>query len=436
MSEPARTRPALACGFDRPCICVPLLRRAMLCSCLVRSISESKCEGLFQTELGATVARRKQSDRAPERAADGGSDVVRPPDAHARLAEPLACGCGELVRVLAELAPVAHRLLEVVADERVVAGAVAVEPDGRAFVQVGAVGFGQARVGGVAEEDVVEGVAVVARVGGRGGVDEAGAREREQVAGDLAVGERGDGAEGELASDDGSALEHRPLGRIEPAESACEHRLERRRQPFAAFGRVRRELLDVERSCPSASSTIRFACLLVELGGAGDELARVARRPAGRARAARRASRSSSGRARQRTSSGASSFARRGSRPGRAGGLGPVHVVEDRAAPAASASRPPAGVARPSTTRPSDAVCVPAGERGKPVAGRARRPARRRALARARCGAARRGAGGTCRSLAVARRSARRAPPVSPAFAERELAGEACLADSRVRRRR
>ena len=82
---------------------------------------------------------------------------------------------GELVRVLAELAPVAHRLLEVVADERVVAGAVAVEPRRRALVQVGAVGLRQARVGGVAEEDVVEGVAVVAGVGSRGGVDEAGA---------------------------------------------------------------------------------------------------------------------------------------------------------------------------------------------------------------------------------------------------------------------
>ena len=66
-------------------------------------------------------------------------------------------------------------MLEVVAGDRVVAGALAVDPVGRALVQVGAVGFRQGRVGGIAEEDVVEGVAVVARVGGRGGVDEAGA---------------------------------------------------------------------------------------------------------------------------------------------------------------------------------------------------------------------------------------------------------------------
>ena len=93
-----------------------------------------------------------------------------------------------------------------VAGDRVVARAVAVDPGCRAFVQVGAVGLRQARVGGIAEEDVVEGVAVVARVGGRGGVDEAGAGEREQLGRDLAVGKRGHRTERELAADDGRPL--------------------------------------------------------------------------------------------------------------------------------------------------------------------------------------------------------------------------------------
>ena len=188
-----------------------------------------------------------------------------PPDTHPRFAEPLSRGRGELVGVLAELAAVVRCLLEVVADERVVAAAVAVEPGGGALVQVGAVGFGQARVGGVAEEDVVEGVAVVAGVGSRGRVDEAGPREREQAVGDLAVGECGDGAEGELASDDRGSLEHGSLRWVEASEAASEHRFERRWQPFAAFGRERCELLDVER-IPLGEPDDALARLLVEAG--------------------------------------------------------------------------------------------------------------------------------------------------------------------------
>ena len=77
-------------------------------------------------------------------------------------------------------------------------------------MEVGAVGLRQAGVGGVAEEDVVEAVAVVAGVGAGGGVDEAAAGECEQVRATTSVlGERGDGAAGELAADDGGALEDR-----------------------------------------------------------------------------------------------------------------------------------------------------------------------------------------------------------------------------------
>ena len=202
-----------------------------------------------------------------------------------------------------------------VADEGVVAGAVAVEPGGRALVQVGAVGLRQARVGGVAEEDVVEGVAVVARVGSCGGVDEAGAREREQVAGDLA-GEGGDGAERELASDDCSSLQHSPFRRGEAAEAACEHGFERGRQPFAAFGRERRELLGVERVALGELDD-PLARLVVELRGAGDDRARlVVAERAERERARRAAARAPAGRGRARAAG--RRRGRPGSRSGRA----------------------------------------------------------------------------------------------------------------------
>ena len=161
-----------------------------------------------------------------------------------------------------------------VAGDRVVARAVAVDPGGGALVQVGAVGLRQASVGGIAEEDVVEGVAVVARVGGRGGVNEAGAREREQLGGDLAVGERGNGTERELAADDGGALENRPLGLFEPAEPACEDCLQRRRQSFAALGRERGQLLGVERVALGQLDD-PLTRRLVDHGGAGDDRPRL-----------------------------------------------------------------------------------------------------------------------------------------------------------------
>ena len=177
---------------------------------------------------------------------------------------------------------------------------------GDALVQVGAVGFRQGRVGGVAEQDVVEAVAVVAGLGGcaAGGRS----RRRESASSSCAtwlVRERGDDAARELASGDGGALEHAPLGVGEPAEPAGEDGLERRRQPLAALGREGGELLGVERVALGELDD-PLARLLVEVGGAGDELARLVGRRAGRASGSP-AGRSSSGpRARQRTRSGAS----------------------------------------------------------------------------------------------------------------------------------
>ena len=60
-------------------------------------------------------------------------------------------------------------------------------------MEVGAVRLCQAPVGGVAEQDVVEAVGVVAWVGAGCGVNEAAAGEGEEVADDVAVGECGDG---------------------------------------------------------------------------------------------------------------------------------------------------------------------------------------------------------------------------------------------------
>ena len=58
------------------------------------------------------------------------------------------------------------------------------------------------------------------------------------------------------------------------AEAACEHGFERGRQPFAAFGRKRCELLDVER-VPLGELDDPLACLVVHLRGAGDDRARL-----------------------------------------------------------------------------------------------------------------------------------------------------------------
>ena len=137
---------------------------------------QAKRDRPFDLQCRAPLAWREERDRAAEQA-DGGGDVGCAPDPQARLAEPLAGARCELVRVLAELSPEEGGLLEVVAGEGVVARAVAVEPGGDALVQAGAVDLGQRGVGGVAEEDVVEAIAVVSRLGGRGRVDEAAAGE-------------------------------------------------------------------------------------------------------------------------------------------------------------------------------------------------------------------------------------------------------------------
>jgi hypothetical protein len=65
----------------------------------------------------------------------------------------------------------------VVAGEGVVAWAVAVDPGGSALVQSRAIRLGERAVRRVAEEDVVEAVAVVARCGAVGGMDETAPRE-------------------------------------------------------------------------------------------------------------------------------------------------------------------------------------------------------------------------------------------------------------------
>ena len=98
---------------------VPLRARP----CLVRfgcSIPEAQREPALKLKLSTTLAGRQQRHCSSEQG-HGGADVARAPDAYPGLTETLARSRGELVRVLAELSPIAHRLLEVVAGDRVVA---------------------------------------------------------------------------------------------------------------------------------------------------------------------------------------------------------------------------------------------------------------------------------------------------------------------------
>ena len=239
-------------------------------------------------QLGPAACRGEQRDGSAEQA-DRRRDVVRPPDAHARFAEALARRRRELVGVLAELAPVVRRLLEVVADQGVVAGAVAVEPRSRALVQRRAVGLRQRRVGGVAEEDVVEAVAVVAPLGGAAGWTKLRRESDESAASTGLLGERRHDAARELASDDRGALEHCALGRragragrrAPPRASAAGRRRPRLRTRRAA----RRTARSPRRARRSAPASPRRAPRLAPRARARP------RRRAGRERSRRQAER-------------------------------------------------------------------------------------------------------------------------------------------------
>ena len=106
-----------------------------------------------------------------------------------------------------------------------------VEPVGEAGVQVGADRLGEGVVGGVADQQVAEAVAVVARELGAVGPDELVAHERGEPGRDLRLlgGERLDGAAVEDLTLDRAALEHPALRLVELVEPGRQQRLQRRR---------------------------------------------------------------------------------------------------------------------------------------------------------------------------------------------------------------
>ena len=129
---------------------------------------------------------------------------------------------------------IADSLLEVVSDDLVPLDerlAVLVEPVGEARVQVGADCLGQGVVGGVADQEVAEAVAVVAGELGAVGTDELVADERGEPGRDLRLlgGERLHGAAVEDLALDRAAFEHPALGFVELVEAGRQQRLQRRR---------------------------------------------------------------------------------------------------------------------------------------------------------------------------------------------------------------
>ena len=113
-------------------------------------------------------------------------------------------------------------------DERL---AVVVEPVGEAGVQVGAERLGERVVGGVADQQVAEAVAVVAGDLRTVGTDELPADESGEPGRHLRLlgGERLHRAAVEDLALDGAPLEHRAFGLVELVEAGRQQRLQRRR---------------------------------------------------------------------------------------------------------------------------------------------------------------------------------------------------------------
>src|SRR6478672_6415773 len=167
--------------------------------------------------------RRGEEGEAPAQEREGGRGVPARGRPATRRSEQLAGTLGERVVESPELRPVEVRLLEVVAEELVLALAL-LEPAGEPLVQVGARALRDRRVRRVADQRMSEPKAVVAEERGRLRADELLADEREEHLRHLAAlrlaGERGDGASPELLADHACALEHLAFLGLEPVE-AC-----------------------------------------------------------------------------------------------------------------------------------------------------------------------------------------------------------------------
>ena len=144
-------------------------------------------------------------------------------------------------RRAAELDAVAVSLLEVVADDLVALDelrAVVLEPAGEALVQVGARRLRERVVGRVADQQVAEAEAVLGRHERPLGPDQLLAYECGQPRHDLHVGrlERLNRPAVEELAFDRAALEHAPLGLLEPVEPGRKQRLQRPRHDHVTAG--------------------------------------------------------------------------------------------------------------------------------------------------------------------------------------------------------
>ena len=132
------------------------------------------------------------------------------------------------------------------------------EPGGEALVQVGAGRLGERVVGRVADQQVAEAEAVLARDLRPVRPDQLLADERGEARGDLRLlgRERLDGAAVEDLALDRAALEHASLGRLELVEPGREQRLQRRRDDDLAVRLAghRDHLLDEERVAARGAS--------------------------------------------------------------------------------------------------------------------------------------------------------------------------------------
>ena len=165
------------------------------------------------------------------RAAAGGQAPPRRRGQHAVVGQP-------------ELDAVAAGLLEVVAEDLVQLdelGPVLLQPGGEALVEVGAGRLRQRLVGGVADQQVAEAEAVLARELRPVRPDQLLAHERGQARRHLGLlgCERLHGAAVEDLALDRAALEHASLGRLELVEPGSEQRLQRRRDDDLALRLVR-----------------------------------------------------------------------------------------------------------------------------------------------------------------------------------------------------
>ena len=181
----------------------------------------------------STTSRRagRVSSSARSSSPCGGPLVAPPERAAAGGREPLAGAFGQGRVGLSELLLVAGGLLEVVAEDLVQLDQLVsalLQPGGEALVQLGPGRFRERVVGGVADQQVAEAEAVLARELRLVGTDQLAAHERGQARRHLRLlrCERLHGAAVEDLALDRAALEHPPLGRVELVEAGGEQRLQ------------------------------------------------------------------------------------------------------------------------------------------------------------------------------------------------------------------